>query len=82
MRNRHYQTFIVETNFRFPIDMMRYDGCFPHTEKDAGLITRNLTDLGNNLKVTMGRYVATRANIPTEGRWESFGCKISEVETK
>ena len=83
MSKKYYQTFVVETVFNFPIDMLRYDGCFPHSEMDAGKIDRSLTLQGHNpVEVKIGRYVSTKHDQPTVERWMSFGCKISEVEIK
>lgn len=79
---KYYQTFTVETNFLFPIDMLRYDSCFPATEKDAGEIHKNLTANGSPLKVKVARYIDNKATKPTTARWDSFGCRISKIETR
>ena len=80
---KYYQTFTVTTKFQFPIDMLRYDGCFPHTEIDAGAISRNLTDQTRPITVQIGRYVTNKRMCePTIERWASFGCKVSEVYTR
>lgn len=78
---KYYQTFIVITSFTFPVDMLRYDGCFPHSEVDATKISRNLREHNYPLEVKIGRYIDNRHSKPTEGRWESFGCTIKDVET-
>ena len=82
MAKKYYQTFVVETGFQFPIDMLRYDGCFPDTEHDSVLIILSLADMRNPVKVKIGRYVSIKRNKPTISRWESFGCKISEIEIR
>jgi len=83
MAKKYYQTFVVETNFNFPIDMLRYDCCFPDTEKDSGLIDRSLTSPGmNRIKVKISRFVNTKNQVPSIERWFSFGCQISEVEVR
>ena len=81
---KYYQTFTVRTTLQFPIDMLRYDGCFPHTETDSGKITQSLSRLTKGACVVqIGRYVSTkRMNSPSIGRWESFGCAVSEVVTR
>lgn len=82
MAKRYYQTFTVESNFSFPIDMLRYDGCFPASEVDSGVISRSLTDFERPVKVKIGRWVHGKGySEPTIGRWESFGCKVSEINT-
>ena len=82
MAKKYYQTFVVETGFQFPIDMLRYDRCFPDSERDSGLIILSLTDMRNPVNVKIGRYVIVKGDKPTVSRWESFGCKISEIEIR
>jgi hypothetical protein len=83
MSGKYYQTFIVNTRFEFPIDMLRYDSAFPATEQDSGKISRSLTDHESPLEVTIGRFVDTKkSNPPTIERWQSFGCSISQIETR
>lgn len=79
MAKKYYQTFVVKTSFTFPIDMLRYDGCFPHSEQDSGKIIRNLTEHEHPLEVKIGRYVDYKHSIPCIGRWESFNCQIDEI---
>ena len=82
MAKRYYQTFIVETAFQFPIDMLRYDACFPSSEMDSGYIIGSLTNFKRPIRVRISRWIQGKAPKPTIGRWESFGCKISEIEIK
>lgn len=80
--SRYYQTFDVETAFLFPIDMFRYDYCFPHSEIDAHKIINNLNNPPQKMTVTVGRFVSSKAALPTIGRWNSFGCQISDIKTQ
>jgi hypothetical protein len=66
--------FKVEGSGEFPVDMLRYDTCFPLTENDAHVIalqrgTRQVTLVRRSLVPTE----------PTAGRWQSFGWRIIEV---
>ncbi len=66
MRNQKevYEEFIVRGFGEFPIDMLRYDKCWPKTEEDSAKII-NPPD---------GRYdVSLLGNsTPNTGRWKSF----------
>lgn len=77
-----YQTFIVHSQFGFPLDMLRYDACFPASGEDAGKIDRSLTNRETPLMVKIGRYVQNKSSMPTIRRWESFGCTISDIKTQ
>lgn len=67
--------FTVEGRGSFPIDMLRYDSCWPAREGtdsfgiEASLRPRSGRD---KRKVTL---VGLRE--PTVGRWESFGWKVA-----
>jgi hypothetical protein len=62
--------FTVEGRGQFPLDMLRYDSCWPESQADV-------TELG----ATHDRFAEKRARVvtlrglsePTEGRWQSFG---------
>lgn len=83
MAKKYYQTFVVETDFQFPLDMLRYNRCFPDTEATAGLITANLTEGLSPIRVIIGRYVETKkATPPTVARWKSFGCRVDDIEVR
>jgi hypothetical protein len=80
--SRYYQRFTVKTSTTFPLDMLRYDTCFPDTEQDAGKIYYNLVDHRYPLEVKIARWIWQKADRPTIARWESFGCKVSNVEIR
>jgi hypothetical protein len=65
--------FVVEGAGDFPMDMLRYDTCFPATEDDA---RRAALQNGTRQVTVIGRSLAGR--VPTEGRWASFGWKVIE----
>ena len=75
----------VSGRMSFPIDMLRYDCCFPTTEADAGYITRSLTgrwysgsesttETINLTRVSSRRLVGEAF---TGARWASFGWKVN-----
>ena len=82
MAKKYYQTFVVETSFQFPVDMLRYDGCFPASERDSGVIILNLSDMRSPINVKIGRYVDGKHSKPTIERWKSFGCNISDIQIR
>lgn len=59
----------------FPIDMLRYDTCWPVSSEDASKIRRSIEDVPHRWSI---RVTTSRRGF-TDGRWESFGCGI-EVE--
>ena len=78
---------IIQGKGEFPMDMLRYDSCFPNSERDSMLIAgtfgrlRNETPWGR--EDFNGRWsICVRSaseNKWTVGRWESFGVKITDV---
>jgi len=66
MKLRKYH---VRGRGRFPIDMLRYDSCWPAGQEDVSLITDSL---GGPYEL---REVALYFNhhAPTDQRWRSFG---------
>lgn len=60
----------------FPIDMLRYDSCWPTTSEDVRLIS-NSFDLEEALprRITVSLSTAS-PSAPTEGRWESFMWRV------
>ena len=68
---------------KFPIDMLRYDSCYPAKETDSHFLQK-LTDeqqVFNNKKhwvVVVAKKVPEKAKAPhfTNKRWESFKCFV------
>lgn len=73
----------VTFNGRFPIDMLRYDRCYPKTETDSHVIQDSLSG-EHNIKDQIVHIVKLdwRKN-PLEcftfGRWQSFCCQIEVI---
>jgi hypothetical protein len=71
--------FAVEGVGLFPFDMLRHDSCHPLHETDSFKIEQTI---GRGLEL---RTIAMRGYTlmgPTEGRWESFGWKVTGKEKK
>jgi hypothetical protein len=82
------QVFKVKGHGSFPLDMLRYDQCWPHSGASVGAIERSqdegfgLSGIGGPpdepgpREVTLVRHVDDKHRLPTEGRWDSFGWKV------
>jgi hypothetical protein len=82
MGRKYYQTFVVRSVFEFPIDMLRYDEAFPATEQDSGKIHRSIVDHDRSELIQVARFVENKSSMPTIERWQSFGCKITDIEVR
>ena len=63
----------------FPIDMLRYDGCYPRLPSDVTAIEDSLKEgaFSADLKPTF--EVTLVVNRPfTEGRWNTFGWYVKK----
>jgi hypothetical protein len=74
---RYFVRFTVEGSGIFPLDMLRYDRCYPRSENDAntaqdGRVRRQVELLAPNRAEAYWQ--------PTAGRWESFGWKVLKWE--
>lgn len=58
--------FTVEGVGDFPVDMLRYDACWPYMERDSALMQPSYRE--RRRVVLQSRSVSG----PTEGRWSSF----------
>ncbi len=56
----------------FPIDMLRYDACFPATEESSNEI---ILSLHENTGAIVFRVTLEFRRVPTFVRWQSFGWK-------
>jgi hypothetical protein len=65
-------TFEVEGTGAFPIDMLRYDACYPATEGDSHIITATM-HRGGVTANTVTLKTADPKRPPTVERWRSFG---------
>lgn len=61
----------------FPVDMLRYDACYPRTTEDALKILGGYTfAFGERRTVELVRVSDSRSNGFTPGRWASFGWRV------
>jgi hypothetical protein len=67
---------LVSGTYNFPIDMLRYDAAWPASEADAGRIEATYFERTRS-GITSVELLSNRP--PTEGRWQSFGWKVTEV---
>lgn len=86
LKHAHYA---VATRARgtatFPIDMLRYDRCYPLREIDSVLIAQNVTDPHQRFeedKIYLVKYSdkAAEKGQFTFARWDSFGWKVELVD--
>lgn len=79
MATQYLHRITVAVSLSFPIDMLRYDGCYPRTEQDAGKIERinhrHLDTTADDRLVEVEKRGDKNAFF-TDARWASFGCKI------
>lgn len=69
-----FHEFVVEGSGSFPIDMLRYDSCWPRTEIDSSKITFTGEPLERR-QVELATLTRSPWE-PTEGRWASFGWHV------
>lgn len=72
-RKQQPQRFEVTGRGAFPMDMLRYDACYPASEADAGVLQRVTT--GRSREEATVALVSLRA--PTQERWASFGWRVT-----
>lgn len=71
---------------RFPIDMLRYDCCFPQQSTDATIITSSLARQSGEANpgstiVRLVKYIERgRRDKWAVDRWASFGWRVKEVQ--
>lgn len=59
----------------FPVDMLRYDCCWPRTQDDVA----NMIDLLHNTNHGPVEMIGIRP--PTVARWNSFLYKVTNIES-
>lgn len=75
------KTFVVEgSRAGFPVDMLRYDSCWPATSADARMIEKLLDPeareaLPKRVQVQL-QTDDRNFNVPTDARWASFLWKV------
>ena len=74
--------FTVVGNYPFPLDMLRYDGCYPASTEDATAISASIRgERDEGMGFPRGHSVTLYSNrAPTEGRWQSFLWHVVKTE--
>jgi hypothetical protein len=72
-------TFKVTGRGQFPIDMLRYDGCYPKTGEDAAKIEASFRDPGTEITVSLERF-GEKTWAPERARWSSFLWRMDSHE--
>lgn len=72
---------VVMGTGQFPVDMLRYDACWPASEEDSGIIASTFSSFGSWRVHVRRRPLEKRKdkNYWTVGRWKSFGVVIESV---
>lgn len=61
----------------FPLDMLRYDCCFPASEEDSARMERTFNRRARDEATITLRYVSEyKPKGPTDARWRSFGWRV------
>jgi len=77
----HIATVSVPADVKFPVDMLRYDMCWPMDSDAVNAIA--LGPLDHAVKVdVMARTDHRDQRAFTPDRWASFGVRIVNIETK
>jgi hypothetical protein len=68
--------FNVKGTRHFPIDMLRYDRCFPFSQDDAN----NLDDHTDPdpRRIGLAYFHSQQNNRPSGARWKSFGWIVED----
>lgn len=74
---QNHKTGIRTAKLYFPLDMLRYDSCYPAHTEDALRIGNEMRDHWSVRlhKISNGK---TQAGTLTDARWHSFGWEVVE----
>ncbi len=75
---RYLQKAVVTGRGCFPLDMLRYDHCYPATGTDVSSLHASITERGT-FSVGVSRVSATAYEQWTADRWASFGWALEET---
>ena len=73
--------FTVKGSYTFPVDMLRYDACYPtYTDAAVKLVTggTNMAAVDEDYMVQLAHAHPTRGWQPTIARWASFGFEVMQ----
>ena len=69
--------FVVEGRGHFPIDMLRYDACWPRTQEDVTALNDYWSEKPR--RVVLSSAHKLKGYRPTSTRWSSFGWTVVEI---
>jgi len=72
-------TFTVTGRGQFPVDMLRFDCCFPADPSAVAVITQGYNE--KRVTVQLCAYLRAGDIAPTPERWASFGWAVDDVDT-
>jgi hypothetical protein len=73
----------VTCRYAFPIDMLRYDGCYPRREEDSHRIEASIRgEYDGAFEIEIAKRSPEKGISWAYARWESRGCKIQHIETR
>jgi len=81
----YQHTFTVSWVGRFPLDMLRYDGCYPLTIEAAASVEYSVDQELRSRVSRSGTFASVRDTAtwtPTFDRWRSFGAIVSNHATR
>jgi hypothetical protein len=83
-----FYRFTVEGSGSFPVDMLRYDGCYPASNANVkGGFNDNILNISTchhdkeyygHRQVILIKPVDSKNDMPNIGRWHSFGWPVTE----
>ncbi len=78
----HVKQFTVEGMGTFPIDMLRYDRCWPRTGADAAMVQEEHRTAGGRATrhVDIVTHVRPGQSWPTIDRWRSYGWLVTMID--
>lgn len=68
----------------FPLDMLRWDACHPYSQQDVSRIEHisyDSFDRRINREIELVHTYDHDSWKPTDGRWQSFGWNVTEVQS-
>lgn len=89
-RREKYKHFaVVRPSGTFPIDMLRYERCWPSEEAESFKIERvNRREdiygppMDGDRRIEVAKTSGDKTACWEEGRWRSFNCEILETRTE
>lgn len=72
---REQYVYTVTGRGEFPLDMLRYDSCWPTSQESTSAMTRSFHPRNHGPHTVAMRGLAS----PTVSRWESFGWQVEGI---